>query len=111
MPALISTIENFLDIHGKAARSGDFPQIYWKTKFWKNFESRVSLVAMATQYSTPCFVKFCFLTKHFKQTVILSLEIIYGAFFGTLVTLHMICDIKGIAQYLFLKIQDGDHMA
>ena len=46
------------------------------------------------------------LTKHFEQTVILnSFDI-----FGTLVTLHVICDVTDIAQYRSLKIQGGGHM-
>ena len=46
------------------------------------------------------------LTKHFEQTVILnSFDI-----FGTLVTLHVICDVIDIAQYRSLKIQGGGHM-
>ena len=36
------------------------------------------------------------LTKHYKQTVNLSLEFIYGTLFGTIVTLHVICTIVTI---------------
>ena len=32
--------------------------IYWGTRFWKNFASRVSHVAMATTFSTPSLLKF-----------------------------------------------------
>ena len=35
-----------------------FTKIYWETRFWKNFASRVSHVAMATTFSTPCLLKF-----------------------------------------------------
>ena len=35
-----------------------FTKIYWATRFWKNFASRVSHVAMATTFSTPCLLKF-----------------------------------------------------
>ena len=35
-----------------------FTKIYWGTRFWKNFASRVSYVAMATTFSTPCLLKF-----------------------------------------------------
>ena len=34
-----------------------FTKIYWRTRFWKNFASRVSHVAMATTFSTPCLLK------------------------------------------------------
>ena len=37
-----------------------FTKIYWGTRFWKNFASRVSHVAMATTFLTPCLLKFCF---------------------------------------------------
>ena len=35
-----------------------FTKIYCRTKFWKNFASRVSHVVMATVFSTPCLLKF-----------------------------------------------------
>ena len=35
-----------------------FTKIYWETRFWKNFASRASHVAMATAFSTPCVLKF-----------------------------------------------------
>ena len=35
-----------------------FTKIYWRTRFWKTFASRVSHVAMATAFSTPCLLKF-----------------------------------------------------
>ena len=48
------------------------------------------LVAMATQFLTPCLVKFCFfsiflqiLPQHFKQLVVLSLKVNLGIFVGT----------------------------
>ena len=54
MPTLISTIENFLDIHGIAKKSDDFsPNLQEKLILLKTFESRVSLVTMAIRYSTP----------------------------------------------------------
>ena len=33
-------------------------KIYWGTRFRKNFASRVSYVAMATIFLTPCLLKF-----------------------------------------------------
>ena len=36
----------------------------------------------------------------FKQLIIISLEVNLGIYFGTLVTLHVICDVIGIALYL-----------
>ena len=35
-----------------------FTKIYWRTRFWKNFASRISHVAMATAFSKPCLLKF-----------------------------------------------------
>ena len=35
-----------------------FTKIYWRIRFWKNFASRVSHVAMAIPFSTPCLLKF-----------------------------------------------------
>ena len=35
-----------------------FTKIYWRTRFWKKFASKVSHVAMATVFSTPCLLKF-----------------------------------------------------
>ena len=35
-----------------------FTKIYWKTRFWTNFPSRVSHDAIATAFSTPCLLKF-----------------------------------------------------
>ena len=37
-----------------------FIEIYWETRFWKNFASRVSHVAMATIFLTPCLLNFDF---------------------------------------------------
>ena len=52
-------------------------------------------------------MKFCFcsiflqiLMRCFKQLIIISLEVNLGIYFGTLVTLHVICDVIGIALYL-----------
>ena len=87
---LISTIENFLGIRGKATKSGDFAQDILGNKVMEKELSMLSLVTMASQFSTPCFVKFCFfgiflqiLTKYFKQLVILTFEVNFGIFFGT----------------------------
>ena len=57
VPALIATIENFLDIHG----SSDFfpPKFIGGYGFGKKIASSVSLVAMATQFSTQYLVKTC----------------------------------------------------
>ena len=33
-------------------------KIYWRTRFWKIFASKVSHVAMAAAFSTPCLLKF-----------------------------------------------------
>ena len=35
-----------------------FTGICWRTRFWKKFASKVSHIAMATAYSTPCLLKF-----------------------------------------------------
>ena len=35
-----------------------FTKIYWRTRFWKNFASRVQHVAMAASFLTPCLLKF-----------------------------------------------------
>ena len=45
-----------------------FTKIYWETRFWKNFVSRVSHVAMATTFSTPHLVKF-WLFKSFSPLI------------------------------------------
>ena len=55
VPAPISTFENFLDTNLNVAT---FTKIYWRTRFLKKFASRVSHVAMATAFLTPCLLKF-----------------------------------------------------
>ena len=50
--APISIFENFLDIYLKKITITVL-KIYWTTKTWKSFGSRVSLVAVATPFSTP----------------------------------------------------------
>ena len=84
MHALILTIDNFRYNHGIATKSGDISPNLLEIFFL----SRILHVAMATQYSTPYSSKFSsfsiflqILTTHFKQTVIFSLEIIYGTIF------------------------------
>ena len=101
----------------KATKSGDFPPNLLENKvmagvmdswLWEILLSIVLLVTMATKFSTPCLIKFCFfsiflqiLTTCFKQLAILSLKKVnLGTIFETQVTLHMICDVIGIVQYL-----------
>ena len=67
MPALISTIENFLDIHEKATTSGDFSP----NKVMAKKLSMVSLVAMTTEFSMPFLVKF-YIFKGFFQLLNIS---------------------------------------
>ena len=59
MLALVLIIENFLDSHGIATKSGEclFLNLLENDILEKNV-SGVLLVAMATQFSMPCFVKF-----------------------------------------------------
>ena len=45
-----------------------FTKIHWGTRFWKNFASRVSDVAMATTFSTPCLLKLG-LFKYFSPLI------------------------------------------
>ena len=45
-----------------------FTSIYWGTRFWKNFASRVSHVAMATAFSTPCLLNF-WIFKYFSSLI------------------------------------------
>ena len=35
-----------------------FTKIYWGTRFWKNFASRVSQFAISITFSTLCLLKF-----------------------------------------------------
>ena len=58
--APISTFENFLDQIFKEylPNVATFIKIYWRTRFWKKFASRLSRVAMVTPCSTPCLLKF-----------------------------------------------------
>ena len=83
VPALISIIENIFDIHAIATKCDDFSQTLLENQILKNG----LIIAMVTHYLTPCFVKsylfsifFRILTEYFKQTVILSFEVIYGTF-------------------------------
>ena len=108
IPALISIIENFLDIDGIATRSGDllFLKVIGEHDSEKKIASRISVVAMVTKFSSPCLVKYCFfniflqiLTMYLKQRVILRLEVNYWIFYGTQVTLHVIYDVIDIVQY------------
>ena len=59
-PALISTIESFPDIHGKATKSGDFSSNLLENTVMEKMLSMVSLVAMATKFSMPYLVNCCF---------------------------------------------------
>ena len=58
VPGPISAFENFLDIQAIPTKCGPFTKMYWRTRFWKIFASRVSYVAMATPSSTPYLLKF-----------------------------------------------------
>ena len=88
---LISTVNSFLDTQRKATKSGDlFPKfIGEKGNYGEKYFSVVPFVAMATQFSTQCLVKLCFLafnqilTKYFKRLVFPSLEVNLGIFFRT----------------------------
>ena len=86
MPALISTIENFLDIHGIATKSGNVSPNLLENKIPKKVLARISLVAydqiIRRHFSSNFGVFFSIflqiLTKYFKQSVILSLESFMG---------------------------------
>ena len=46
----------------------NFSKIYWRTRFWEIFAPRVSYVAMAAPFSTPCLLKF-WLLKYFSPLI------------------------------------------
>ena len=54
MVALISNIENFLDIHEQTTKSAAFFLNLLENNVVELFLSLVSLVVMATQFLTPC---------------------------------------------------------
>ena len=68
LPVLISTIETFLDMHGIATKSGDFPKFIGEQNFWKYFVSTVSFVVMATdsirRHVSSNFVFLVFFPKY-----------------------------------------------
>ena len=70
VPAPISTIEKSLDIFKAIpTKCGHFYFIFFgEQDSGKNFASRVSHVAMATTFSTPCLLKF-WLFKYFSPLI------------------------------------------
>ena len=63
MPVLTLTIENFLDIQCIATKSGYFAPNLLENKIPENFASRVLIVALTRQFSTPGNLVFFFNTK------------------------------------------------
>ena len=89
MPALISTIENFLDIHGKATKSDDFSSNVLEKKVMEKLFVNCIIGCHGNTLFDAIFGEILFfsifqiLTKYLKQLVILSLEVNLGICFGT----------------------------
>ena len=89
VPALILTIGNFLDILGVTTKSCDISSNLLENKILEKFWVQGSICchdntvfdAMFRQILLFIAIFLQILTKHFKQKVILSLEIIYWIFF------------------------------
>ena len=78
---LTSIIENFLDIHRKATKSGDFSPNLLENKVVETFYVN-GIIVFNTSFG-EILLFFQILMKYFKQLVILGLEVNLGIFFGT----------------------------